>query len=64
LGEFARLAGVHPKTVQRWDRDGTLPAHRTPTGRRFYTEEDRRKLLSLPQPLRRSVAYCRISSAT
>jgi putative resolvase len=64
LGEFARLAGVHPKTVQRWDRDGTLPAHRTPTGRRFYTEEDRRKLLSLPQPLRRSVAYCRVPSAT
>jgi putative resolvase len=62
-GEFASIAGVHPKTVQRWDRDGTLTARRTPTGRRFYTEEDRRKLLALPQAMRRAVAYCRVSSA-
>src|ERR1700756_2379351 len=39
LGEFARLMGVHPKTVQRWDRDGTLTAKRTPTGRRVYTDD-------------------------
>jgi len=63
LGEFARIAGVHPKTVQRWDRDQSLPAHRTPTGRRFYTEEDRRKLLAIPEPRRRIVAYCRASRA-
>jgi putative resolvase len=62
LGEFARLAGVHYKTMQRWDKEGRLLAHRTPTGRRFYTEEDRRKLLALPEPMRRAVAYCRVSS--
>jgi putative resolvase len=58
LGEFARLAGVHPKTVQRWDRDGLLIAHRTPGGRRFYTEDDVRKLMELPKrmPIQRKPA--------
>ena len=27
------------KTIQRWDRDGVLVAKRTPTNRRFYTQE-------------------------
>src|ERR1700741_4011321 len=63
LGEFARLMGVHPKTVQRWDRDGTLTAKRTPTGRRFYTDEDRRRGLGFPEARKRSIAYCRVSSA-
>jgi putative resolvase len=63
LGEFARLMGVHPKTVQRWDRDGTLTAKRTPTGRRVYTDEDRRRVLGFPEAQKRSIAYCRVSSA-
>lgn len=37
IGEFARRIGVSVKTLQRWDRDGVLPARRYPTGRRFYT---------------------------
>ncbi len=35
--EFAELLGVSVKTLQRWDRDGTLTANRTPTNRRYYT---------------------------
>ena len=38
-GEFAKLIGVHIKTLQRWDNNGTLKAYRTPTNRRFYTKE-------------------------
>ena len=38
-GEFAKLLGVHIKTLQKWDRKGILKAHRTPTNRRFYTQE-------------------------
>ena len=34
---FAELLGVSVKTLQRWDRDGVLKAHRTPTDRRYYT---------------------------
>ena len=56
-GEFARLMGVHPQTVQRWDRDGTLTAKRTATGRRFYTHEDRRLVLGFPEAQKRSIAY-------
>ena len=62
-GEFARLMGVHPKTVQRWDRDGTLTAKRTPTGRRFDTDEDRRRVLGFPEAQKRSITDCRVSSA-
>ena len=37
--DFAELLNVSVKTLQRWDRDGVLIAKRTPTDRRFYTEE-------------------------
>lgn len=35
--DFAELWGVSVKTLQRWDREGTLKANRTPTNRRYYT---------------------------
>ena len=35
--DFAELLGVSVKTLQRWDREGTLKAYRTPTDRRYYT---------------------------
>ena len=35
--DFAALVGVSVKTLQRWDREGTLKANRTPTDRRYYT---------------------------
>ena len=34
---FAELLGVSVKTLQRWDREGTLKANRTPIDRRYYT---------------------------
>ena len=35
--EFAELLNVTVKTLQRWDREKTLVANRTPTNRRYYT---------------------------
>lgn len=35
--EFAELLNVSFKTLQRWDREGILKAHHTPTDRRYYT---------------------------
>ena len=35
--DFAELLGVSVKTLQRWDREGTQNAKRTPTDRRYYT---------------------------
>lgn len=39
--EAARLLGIHPSTLRRWDHKGILhPSYRTPTGERRYTEAD------------------------
>ena len=62
--EFAKQVGVSVKTIQKWDRIGVLPAKRTITNRRYYTDEDVAAALRLPrlQKDRRTVAYCRVSS--
>lgn len=39
LNEFATKIGVSVSTLQKWDKKGVLVAHRTPTNRRFYTDE-------------------------
>ena len=44
--EFSKMLGVSISTLQRWDRDGVFVAHRTPTGRRFYTQEDYEKFMN------------------
>jgi predicted site-specific integrase-resolvase len=57
-------SGFSVKTLQKWDRIGVLPAKRTITNRRYYTDEDLAVVLRLPrvQKERRTVAYCRVSS--
>ena len=62
---FARQVGVSVKTLQKWDRIGVLPAKRTVTNRRYYTDED--LAVALRQPYkpkgeRRTIGYCRVSS--
>lgn len=37
--QVAERLNVTLKTLQRWDRMGILKAKRTPTNRRYYTEE-------------------------
>ena len=37
--QVAEKLNVHIKTLQRWDREGILKAKRTPTNRRYYTEQ-------------------------
>lgn len=59
---FAKMVGRSVSTLQRWDRDGTLPARRTSTNRRYYTHEDYLSVLGRPQEERRVVAYARVSS--
>jgi len=62
--QFAKLAGVSVKTLQRWDREGRLkPAARTPGNRRLYTPEQWNQVLkriSKTQPV--TIAYLRVSS--
>ena len=37
--EMAERLGVTVRTLQIWDKKGTLKAYRTPTNRRYYIEE-------------------------
>ena len=39
--EFSELVNKSVNTLQRWDREGILIAHRTPTNRRYYTFKGR-----------------------
>lgn len=40
VDEFAKRIGIHPQTVRAWDKSGVLTAHhKTPSGRRLYSEE-------------------------
>src|SRR4030065_2247895 len=64
ISQFAALAGVAVKTLQRWDREGKLkPAARSPGNRRLYTQEQLNRLLNrTPKRERVVVAYLRVSS--
>lgn len=37
--EMTKRSGVTVRTLQIWDKKVTLKAHRTPTNRRYYTDE-------------------------
>ena len=37
--EFGQLIGRKTKTLQKWDREGLLKAHRSSTNRRYYTHD-------------------------
>ncbi|MCV3216702.1 IS607 family transposase [Plectonema radiosum NIES-515] len=62
--EFAKKLGVTVKTLQRWDTSGKLPAKRTVSNYRYYTDDDLRIAKGL-QPLeakKKVIIYCRVSS--
>jgi putative resolvase len=62
--EVADTIGVSVITLQRWDRKGLLVPHRSPSGRRLYTEEQLMQLAGRKgrTPHRKTVAYLRVSS--
>jgi excisionase family DNA binding protein len=66
VGEAAQKVGRSVKTVQRWDREGVLPAQRTATGRRCYGQDQIDAFLGKRFEERKrervALAYCRVSS--
>jgi putative resolvase len=60
--KFARMVGRTVHTLQRWDREGTLPAKRTSTNQRYYTYEDYLRVLGREPRERHAYAYLRVSS--
>ena len=63
--EFGRLIGRATKTLQKWDRDGKLKAHRSPaTNRRFYTHDQYLEYMGLKAQERgKVIVYARVSTA-
>src|ERR671924_580475 len=60
--EFGKLIGRTTNTLQKWDRNGILKAHRSPTNRRYYTHDqylDYQGLVAQEQGL--TIVYARVS---
>lgn len=62
--EFAELLNVSVKTLQRWDREKTLVANRTPTNRRYYTYDQYLQFKGIGTDIdsRKIVIYTRVST--
>jgi len=62
--EFAELLNVTVKTLQRWDREKTLVANRTPTNRRYYTYDQYLQFKGIGKEAdsRKIVIYTRVST--
>jgi predicted site-specific integrase-resolvase len=63
-GKFGKMIGVTTRTLQRWDIAQKLVAHRTATGRRFYTESQYLEYMNivLEKTHRKTICYTRVSS--
>jgi len=63
--EFAKKLNISVKTLQRWDKAGILKAHRSPTGRRYYTETQYLEYIGQPEKEenRSVIIYARVSSS-
>ena len=70
LGEVAKFLSMHPKTLQKKDREGVIQFERTPTNRRFLTRE---KLINLLEEnnlffddsklMKHDIIYARVSNS-
>lgn len=61
--EMSQRLGVTVTTLQRWDRSGKLKAKRTPTNRRYYTEDQYQTIIHGNDHNRRiNVIYARVST--
>jgi len=62
--EFSKLVNCHVKTLQRWDFEGKLKAHRNAGNRRYYTHDQFLELIGLKATKNDLVvAYSRVSSS-
>ena len=59
---MAKKLNVTVRTLQRWDNEGKLPAKRSPTNRRYYTDDQLIQYLGEPTDNRKTVAYARVST--
>ena len=62
--DFAKLVNRKVWTLQHWDREGKLVAHRTNTNRRYYTHSQYLEVMGLKNNATegRTVVYTRVSN--
>lgn len=60
----SEILGVHPKTIQKWDREGKIKTVRTPGGRRRIPESEIKRLLGITEEKGLIIGYARVSSHT
>ena len=61
--DFAELLNVSVKTLQRWDREEILIAKRTPTDRRYYTDDQYLEFKGVKNSINRKIViYTRVSA--
>ena len=61
IGEAAKILGVNPQTLRRWEEGGVIqPAQRTPKGTRLYSLQELLGVNDLAYP---TIAYARVSSS-
>jgi putative resolvase len=63
LKEACLLLGLHPRTIQKWDKQGKVRVIRTLGGRRRIPESEIRRLQG-ERGIRSVIGYARVSSAT
>ncbi|USH00109.1 IS607 family transposase [Thermococcus argininiproducens] len=62
--QASEILGVHPKTIQKWDREGKIKVIRTPGGRRRIPESEIKRLLGIKTQEGLIIGYARVSSHT
>ncbi|MFP3318794.1 MAG: IS607 family transposase [Thermoplasmata archaeon] len=63
LKETCLLLGLHPRTIQKWDKQGKIRIVSTPGGRRRIPESEIRRLQG-EKGIRSTIGYARVSSNT
>jgi putative resolvase len=62
IGKVAKLLGVSPQTIRRWQKDGKIQEVRSPTNRRLYGVREVKRITGARQS-ESVVIYARVSSA-
>lgn len=63
INKVAKQLNKSAQTLRNWEKTGELvPAYKTKSGYRYYTEEQINKLLGKEEKERITIGYCRVSS--
>lgn len=61
--ETARILGVHPQSLRRWEKEGKIKAYRTPGGQRRFLKTEIERLSGREQAIR-TICYARVSTSS